>query len=73
MDENGSVMNRPLLCAPDLVCTGDVEPTPYTCVKRRPANTCYQVCICALQIAKTVLFTIRALSKQICSGSLLAD
>ena len=49
MDENGSVMIRPLLCAPDLVCTGDVEPVPNTCVKRRPANTCYQVCIGALK------------------------
>jgi hypothetical protein len=34
---------RPMLCGPGLVCTGDVQPTPYTCVKVRPPNTCYQV------------------------------
>eukprot|EP00884_Botryococcus_braunii_P013073 jgi/Botrbrau1/21767/Bobra.43_1s0157.1 len=33
---------RPLVCGPGLVCTGEVEPIPYTCVKARPPNVCYQ-------------------------------
>ena len=39
---NGKLFNRPRRCRPDLVCTGDVEPQPHTCVKRRPKNVCYQ-------------------------------
>ena len=40
---SGRPPQRPLLCGPGLVCTGDVEPMPNTCVKIRPPNTCYQV------------------------------
>ena len=38
---NGKPFSRPLRCRPDLVCTGDVEPLPHTCVKKRPPNVCY--------------------------------
>lgn len=34
---------RPMVCGPGLVCTGETEPTPYTCVKARPADVCYTV------------------------------
>ena len=38
----GGSMDRPLACAPGLVCTGpDFEVMPSTCVKERPANLCY--------------------------------
>jgi hypothetical protein len=40
--ESGRPFTRPLRCGPGLICTGDVEPTPYTCVKARPPNVCYQ-------------------------------
>lgn len=39
----GRPPRRPMLCAPGLVCTGDTEPVPYTCVKERPPDVCYQV------------------------------
>lgn len=39
----GSPPARPLLCAPGLVCTGEVQPVPHTCVRARPRDTCYQV------------------------------
>lgn len=39
--DNGKSFGRAMLCHPDLICTGDVEPTPHTCVKRRPPNVCY--------------------------------
>lgn len=39
--DQGKLMTRPLLCRPDLICTGDAEPTPHTCVKRRPPNVCF--------------------------------
>jgi hypothetical protein len=42
-DVDGRPPVRPMLCGPGLVCTGDVQPTPYTCVKVRPPNMCYQV------------------------------
>jgi hypothetical protein len=33
---------RPLRCAPGLACTGtEFEPSPATCVKARPQNTCF--------------------------------
>lgn len=38
---DGRPFERAMRCRPDLVCTGDVEPTPHTCVKRRPADVCY--------------------------------
>jgi hypothetical protein len=41
--EHGRPPVRPLLCGPGLVCTGDVNPMPNTCVKIRPPNICYQV------------------------------
>jgi len=38
----GGSLDRPLACAPGLVCTGpDYEVLPSTCVKQRPANLCY--------------------------------
>jgi len=38
----GGSMDRPLACAPGLVCTGpDYEVLPSTCVKERPADLCY--------------------------------
>jgi len=38
----GGSLDRPLACAPGLVCTGpDYEVLPSTCVKERPANLCY--------------------------------
>jgi hypothetical protein len=40
--DNGNPFVRPLRCAPGLVCTGDVEPTPNTCVPVRPPNVCFQ-------------------------------
>lgn len=39
--DSGKPFSRAMLCHPSLICTGDVEPTPHTCVKRRPANVCY--------------------------------
>uniref|UniRef100_A0A383W1N7 Sulfhydryl oxidase n=1 Tax=Tetradesmus obliquus TaxID=3088 RepID=A0A383W1N7_TETOB len=41
-EEDGRPPMRPMLCGPGLVCTGDVQPMPNTCVKVRPPNTCYQ-------------------------------
>jgi hypothetical protein len=41
--ESGRPPTRPLLCGPGLVCTGESEPLPHTCVKARPPNVCYQV------------------------------
>lgn len=39
---NGGTMERPLACAPDLVCTGpSFEILPSTCVKARPRDVCY--------------------------------
>jgi len=32
---------RPMVCGPGLVCTGEVDPVQYTCVKARPPNVCY--------------------------------
>jgi hypothetical protein len=32
-EKDGRPPARPLLCSPGLVCTGDVEPMPNTCVK----------------------------------------
>merc|ERR1711988_933624 len=38
----GGSMDRPLACAPGLVCTGpDYDVLPSTCVKERPADLCY--------------------------------
>jgi len=38
----GGSLDRPLACAPGLVCTGpDYEVLPSTCVKARPANLCF--------------------------------
>merc|ERR1712187_350710 len=38
----GGSMDRPLACAPGLVCTGpDYEVLPSACVKERPADLCY--------------------------------
>eukprot|EP00879_Flechtneria_rotunda_P016272 GHRR01017025.1.p1 GENE.GHRR01017025.1~~GHRR01017025.1.p1 ORF type:complete len:343 (+),score=87.96 GHRR01017025.1:947-1975(+) len=42
VDDDGRPPVRPQLCAPGLACTGDLEPTPNTCVKVRPPNVCYQ-------------------------------
>jgi len=42
LQENGKPYARPLRCAPGLICTGDVGPTPFTCVRKRPANVCFQ-------------------------------
>lgn len=42
-ESHGRPPVRPQLCGPGLVCTGDVEPLPHTCVKVRPPNTCFQV------------------------------
>jgi hypothetical protein len=36
--KDGRPPARPLLCSPGLVCTGDVEPMPNTCVKVRLAQ-----------------------------------
>eukprot|EP00929_Paragymnodinium_shiwhaense_P079018 TRINITY_DN4104_c0_g1_i1.p1 TRINITY_DN4104_c0_g1~~TRINITY_DN4104_c0_g1_i1.p1 ORF type:complete len:340 (+),score=19.30 TRINITY_DN4104_c0_g1_i1:112-1131(+) len=39
---NGGTMERPLACAPGLVCTGgEFDVLPSTCVKERPADVCY--------------------------------
>lgn len=39
---NGGTMERPLACAPGLVCTGpDFDVLPSTCVKERPRDVCY--------------------------------
>jgi hypothetical protein len=46
---------RPLLCGPGLVCTGNVQPMPNTCVKVRPPNTCYQVSFATGRAAEHVL------------------
>jgi hypothetical protein len=46
--QRGHPPTRPLLCAPGLVCTGDVEPVPHTCVKARPPDVCYQAGAAAL-------------------------
>lgn len=38
----GGSLNRPLACAPGLVCTGpDFDVLPSTCVKARPQDLCY--------------------------------
>lgn len=38
----GGSMDRPLACAPGLVCTGaDFDVLPSTCVKARPQDLCY--------------------------------
>jgi len=40
--KGGGSMDRPLACAPGLVCTGpDYDVLPSTCVKERPADLCY--------------------------------
>ena len=41
LQADGKPFHRPLRCRPDLVCTGDVGPTPHTCVQRRPPNVCF--------------------------------
>ena len=39
---NGGTMERPLACAPGLVCTGpNFDVLPSTCVKERPKDVCY--------------------------------
>ena len=39
---NGGTMERPLACAPGLVCTGPkFDVLPSTCVKARPRDVCY--------------------------------
>jgi hypothetical protein len=40
--DKGAPPSRPLMCAPGLVCTGDVQPVPHTCITARPRDTCYQ-------------------------------
>jgi len=39
---NGGTMQRPLACAPGLICTGpSFEVLPSTCVTERPADVCF--------------------------------
>ncbi|CAE7382571.1 KHSRP [Symbiodinium natans] len=39
---HGGTMERPLACAPGLVCTGpDFDVLPSTCVQERPRDVCY--------------------------------
>lgn len=42
LDDKGFPMERPLACAPDLVCTApNFNVLPSTCVQKRPQNICY--------------------------------
>jgi len=42
-NSDGMLFERPLVCAPHLICTGsDYDVMPNTCVTRRAKDTCYQ-------------------------------